>query len=542
MDENNQNPEENQKPNQHFIIDDFEIFEEIGSGAFSRVHIAKHIPTGCYCAAKVINVNLKNRELFTEIMREVSVFMQIDHPNICNLYRLSVINPDDASESDKIKFHISGENEITLVFFMEYATRGTLLELVNSRGGINEYEAQKLFVQIFEGLRHLHIYHFLVHRDLKLENILIDSQGKMKITDFGLASTYYNNQMRTFVGTAGYQPPEIIAGSEYSEKCDVWSLGVCLYAMITGSLPFSTQNRDFRVLIQEATQKKYHPKLSPNLVDLLKKMFEVSPSKRPTLLQLQNHPWLKGVQILSPNISPQPVIFYHVSNPSMIAKFKRRPFKFDSNTIEKFKQNILNQKQSSEATDQNSDIDERVESLKNKLSCGITDSDTATYFCLNRFLGEKPQKPVKSRPNPTIKFNQETNPEQSNQGLAQNQKHPPPPQKTGKGNLKNASSMPKDLSFPNIKRNENPAIRGSSHAFSKKPLTNVKSSPHFTNIDQNPTLDNKQNIHLHPQHISSTPQSKCQRPVSNKSSPIMASVNWLFKKPFSKTTPKKKPI
>ena len=276
MQENNQK-QDNQDSKEQFIIDEFEILEEIGSGAFSHVHIARHIPTGCYCAAKIINLDLKKKELFKEIMREVSVFMQIDHPNICNLYRLSALNYENASEKEKIKFHISNENESVLIFFMEYATRGTLLEYVNSRNGIPEPEAKKLFIQIFEGLRHLHIYHFLVHRDLKLENILIDSKGKMKITDFGLASTYYNNKMRTFVGTAGYQPPEIIAGYEYDEKCDVWSLGVCLYALVTGCLPFSTQNRDHRMLIQEATQKIYPPRLSPMLVDLLKKMFEVTP-------------------------------------------------------------------------------------------------------------------------------------------------------------------------------------------------------------------------------------------------------------------------
>lgn len=544
MQENIQN-QESQEKGEQFIIDDFEILEEIGSGAFSHVHIAKHIPTGCYCAAKVINLDLQKKELFKEITREVSVFMQIDHPNICNLYRLSVLNFNDATEKERIKFHMSNENESVLIFFMEYATRGTLLEYVNSRNGVSEFEAKKLFIQIFEGLRHLHIYHFLVHRDLKLENILIDSKGNMKITDFGLASTYYNNKMRTFVGTAGYQPPEIIAGYEYDEKCDVWSLGVCLYALITGCLPFSTQNRDHRMLIQEATQKVYPPRLSPMLVDLLKKMFEVTPSKRPVLLQLQNHPWLKGVPILSPNISPQPVLFYRVTNISMISKFKRKPFKISNEVVDKFRQLILTQKNG--MTDENNDIEERIQKLTDNLSSGFTDSDTTSYFCLLHFLGEKPQKPVKHKPEMTKKVNPDTNLPQKNQDNSPTQannhflQQQPPPQKSGKGNLKNASSMPKDLSYPSIKKSENHQLRGQGPTFQRKPLSNVKSTPHFTNIESKSSPENQQSP-PHPQHIPSPPQARCQRSVSHKASPIMASVNWLFKKPFSKTTPKKKPV
>ena len=345
------------------IVDDFEIMEQIGSGAFSHVHIAKHIPTSCFCAAKVINLKGMKREEFVGIMREVSIFMQVDHPNVCNLYRLSLHNEQ-------------------LVFFMEYATKGTLLSYVNSKGGLNEFEAQKLFIQIFAGLRHLHIFHFLVHRDLKLENILIDQNGNMKITDFGLSGTYYNNVMRTFVGTAGYQPPEIIAGSEYDEKCDVWSLGVCLFAMLTDCLPFSTQTNNVRALIKEATEKKYPANFSPALVDLFKKMFEVRPSARPTLIQLQTHPWLRGLQQLGMNVAPQPIIFYNVTNMSQISRFKRRSFKPEQAALDR----CVKEK----------GID--AEALKQNLLKGITDSDTTTYFCYRLYLPDKPPLPAPPKP------------------------------------------------------------------------------------------------------------------------------------------------
>lgn len=355
-------PQENSKGNPSVIVDEFEILEQIGAGAFSHVHIAKHIPTGCYCAAKIIDLPHLKEDEFIGIMREVSVFMQVDHPNICNLYRLSITD-------DK------------LIFFMEYASRGTLLEYVNAKGGLTEFEAQRYFIQIFSALRHLHMYHFLVHRDLKLENILIDSKGNMKVTDFGLAGTYYNNIMRTFVGTAGYQPPEILAGNEYNEKCDVWSLGVCLYAMVSGSLPFSTQNASYRALVQEAEEMTF-PKFSPGLIDLLKKMFIIRPNERPSLIQLQNHPWLRGVQILGTNIAPQPVMFYKVPSVSVIKKFQRRPLKPDQKVLEMCAEKGIN-----------------TEELTNMLKNGQTTSQTTIYFCLLHPLFQKPEKP-KPKPKP----------------------------------------------------------------------------------------------------------------------------------------------
>ena len=347
------------------IVDDFEILEQIGKGGFSHVHIARHIPTDNYCAAKVIELGTMGPDEFNGMLREVSVFMQVDHPNICNLYRLSVVNE-------------------TLIFFMEFATRGTLLDYVNSKGGLNEFEAQLIFCQLFTALRHLHIFHFLVHRDLKLENVLLDAKGNVKLTDFGLSSTYYNNIMRTFVGTPGYQPPEILSGSEYNEKCDVWSLGVCLYAMLTGNLPFSTQNMNARSLIDDVMSFVYPSNFSPQVVDLLKKMFEVRPNDRPSLTQLQMHPWLRGVPQMCANVAPQPIIFYKVNNAQGVLKFKRRSMKADPNIVQKC-----------EGIDQ--------EQLMVDLKNGVTNANTVMYFFKMRPLATKPViKPPEIKKPPPI--------------------------------------------------------------------------------------------------------------------------------------------
>jgi serine/threonine protein kinase len=337
------------------VVDDFEIMEQIGAGGFSRVHFAKHLPTSNFCAAKIVDLSSVESSALSGMMREVSVFMQVNHPNVCNLYRLSVHNEE-------------------LVFFIEYAARGTLLELVNRRNGLNEFEAQRLFSQLFAAVRHLHIYHFLVHRDLKLENVLLDQKGNVKLTDFGLSGTYYDNVMHTFVGTGGYQAPEILAGSEYDEKCDIWSLGVCLWAMVSGGLPFSTQNHSARMLVQEVGELVYPRSFSPLLTDLIRRMFAVKPHERPTLLQLQGHPWLKDLQQLGTNVAPQPIIFYRVPNIQGILKFKRRPVKADPKLIEKCAAMGLN-----------------VKLLAEQLRTGQTSELTASYFFCMYPLAQKPE-------------------------------------------------------------------------------------------------------------------------------------------------------
>jgi serine/threonine protein kinase len=336
------------------VLDDFEILEQIGVGGFSEVHLARHIPTSNYCAAKIVNLGNLNDHEFASTMREVSVFMQVEHPHICTLYRLSV-------------------HGTQLIFFMEFAPCGTLLDRVNRSKGLKEVEARPLFNQIFDAVRHLHVTHFLVHRDLKLENVLLDSGGNVKVTDFGLSGTNYNNLLRTFVGTPGYQPPEILANAGYTEKCDVWSLGVCLYAMVSSALPFGTRISDYRTLSDDAQRLVYPVTFSPLLVDLLKRMFTVRPGDRPGMMELQTHPWLHGLTQLGTNIAPRPIVFYQVSSIARIAKFKRRSIRPDPALL-------------GQCVAQGIDEAALTEQLKN----GATTAETTLYFMLSRPLQVKP--------------------------------------------------------------------------------------------------------------------------------------------------------
>lgn len=348
-------------------IDNFLIMEQFSSGGFSHVHFAEHLPTRTFCAAKVIDLSIQNKKGVNGILREISVFMQIYHPNIVSLYKLSQVGN-------------------LLIFFQEYATNGTLLEYVNKTHGLMENEARRIFRELFSAIRHVHYYHFLAHRDLKLENILLDKDNNVKLIDFGLAGTFYCNTLRTFVGTPGYTPPEIIAGFEYSEKCDVWCLGICLFIMLTSTHPFTSQIHEYQKLVKEAEAFIPPIGISNECEDLLKKMLNPYPSKRPSLMQLQNHPWLQPLTPVSTKIAPMPIIFYKINNYSDIMKFKRRPEALDQAIIDKC------------VAEFNVDKDSLLNDLKN----GIISDNSALYYILAKPLYEKPEKPSSHLP-PLIK-------------------------------------------------------------------------------------------------------------------------------------------
>jgi serine/threonine protein kinase len=191
----------------------------------------------------------------------------------------------------------------------ELATGGELMDFVTSSGRLSEKDARKFFRQIVSGLSHIHDSQ-VVHRDLKLENILLDKNRNVLISDFGLGRTFDANNtenMMTFCGTPNYAAVELIMGNPYNGvKSDIWSLGVILYILVTGQRPFTGPTVGIlykRIRLIEYERPNY---LSPELLELFTKIFVKDPKKRIDMEGIRNHPWICAeegpVEIYKPRI------------------------------------------------------------------------------------------------------------------------------------------------------------------------------------------------------------------------------------------------
>ena len=177
---------------------------------------------------------------------------------------------------------------------MEYADNGSMLEYVNSQGKLAEEEARKYFAELVSALDYLHNKKYVAHRDLKAENILLNSDGSIRLVDFGLSREFTKTcpNMNTACGSPAYAAPEMIQGHPYTKAADMWSAGVVLYAMVCGSLPF--EDDSVQTLLQKVvyTEARFPETLSRSVVDLLKRLLAKSPEERITLSRVKEHPWL----------------------------------------------------------------------------------------------------------------------------------------------------------------------------------------------------------------------------------------------------------
>ncbi|XP_031442315.1 testis-specific serine/threonine-protein kinase 5-like isoform X2 [Clupea harengus] len=182
---------------------------------------------------------------------------------------------------------------------LELALRGDLLEHINTvsqnKGspGLSEDEARRIFQQIVSAVKHCHSSH-IVHRDLKCENILLDEGGFVKLTDFGFANSYSDKNvlMSTFCGSVAYTAPEILMSHKYNgEMADLWSLGVILYAIVTGKLPYKEKHP--RKLVQLLRKElPFHTPVSTACQDLITRLLQWQPSARLSLDQICCHHWM----------------------------------------------------------------------------------------------------------------------------------------------------------------------------------------------------------------------------------------------------------
>ena len=251
------------------------IFQKkIGQGTFGKVILAKDELTEEKVAIKILDKKKILKETsITKLEREIKILKLLRHDNIVHLFNVI-------------------ETNSYLYLIMEYIKGIELFDYINTKHLLNENEACKFFQQIISGIEYLGKIK-VTHRDLKPENLLISNNGIIKIVDFGLSNTYFeNNLLSTACGSPCYAPPEMVRGKKYSGiSADIWSSGVVLYAMLCGSLPFEDNDND--KLYKKISEGKFLiPQfLSEYAVDFLQGILKVDPDKRFTIEQIKSHPW-----------------------------------------------------------------------------------------------------------------------------------------------------------------------------------------------------------------------------------------------------------
>uniref|UniRef100_A0A4W4EJN9 calcium/calmodulin-dependent protein kinase n=1 Tax=Electrophorus electricus TaxID=8005 RepID=A0A4W4EJN9_ELEEL len=263
------------------FTDEYQLYEELGKGAFSVVRRCVKKSTSQEYAAKIINTKKLSARDHQKLEREARICRLLKHPNIVRLH-------DSISEEG---FHY-------LVF--DLVTGGELFEDIVAREYYSEADASHCINQILESVSHIH-QHDIVHRDLKPENLLLASKMKgaaVKLADFGLAIEVQGDQQAWFgfAGTPGYLSPEVLRKDPYGKPVDIWACGVILYILLVGYPPF--WDEDQHKLYQQIKAGAYDfpspewDTVTPEAKNLINQMLTINPAKRITADQALKHPWV----------------------------------------------------------------------------------------------------------------------------------------------------------------------------------------------------------------------------------------------------------
>ncbi|XP_051539802.1 calcium/calmodulin-dependent protein kinase type II subunit beta-like isoform X9 [Myxocyprinus asiaticus] len=263
------------------FTDEYQLYEELGKGAFSVVRRCVKLCTGQEYAAKIINTKKLSARDHQKLEREARICRLLKHPNIVRLH-------DSISEEG---FHY-------LLF--DLVTGGELFEDIVAREYYSEADASHCIHQILESVSHIH-HHDIVHRDLKPENLLLASKCKnaaVKLADFGLAIEVQGDQQAWFgfAGTPGYLSPEVLRKEAYGKPVDIWACGVILYILLVGYPPF--WDEDQHKLYQQIKAGAYDfpspewDTVTPEAKNLINQMLTINPTKRITAQEALKHPWV----------------------------------------------------------------------------------------------------------------------------------------------------------------------------------------------------------------------------------------------------------
>lgn len=307
------------------IVSNYDVGEEIGSGAFGTVNIGKDRTTGEKVAIKCISkTKIQKRNMGPQVKKEINTMKKLDHPNIV-----------------RIKEVLMSNSHLYLV--LEYAEGGELFSKIARHGRLSESVSKRYFKQVMEAVRFCHNL-YICHRDIKPENILLDSGDNVKVADFGFASimepepdpqhdsaaqlsliqedgeegetlqplrefvpdsdtppkinkfrplpSKKMQKLSTMCGTTQYMAPEIVNRNSYrGDKADIWSCGVVLFVVVSGYLPFDSNNPDIVVEKIKAGRFKLPPTISDLARDVITKMLTPNPLLRPGAKTILAHEW-----------------------------------------------------------------------------------------------------------------------------------------------------------------------------------------------------------------------------------------------------------
>ncbi|KAM8820419.1 serine/threonine-protein kinase SIK1 [Eudromia elegans] len=270
----------------------YDIERTLGKGNFAVVKLARHRVTKTQVAIKIIDKTRLDPSNLEKIYREVQIMKLLNHPNIIKLYQVM-------------------ETKDMLYIVTEFAKNGEMFDHLTSNGHLSENEARKKFWQILSAVEYCHSHH-IVHRDLKTENLLLDANMNIKLADFGFGNFYKSGEpLSTWCGSPPYAAPEVFEGKEYEgPHLDIWSLGVVLYVLVCGSLPFDGPN--LPTLRQRVLEGRFRIPyfMSEDCETLIRRMLVVDPTKRITISQIKQHKWMQA----DPSLQQQQSLSFSMQN------------------------------------------------------------------------------------------------------------------------------------------------------------------------------------------------------------------------------------
>ncbi|XP_050012389.1 serine/threonine-protein kinase SIK2 isoform X4 [Alexandromys fortis] len=266
----------------------YDIEGTLGKGNFAVVKLGRHRITKTEVAIKIIDKSQLDAVNLEKIYREVQIMKMLDHPHIIKLYQVM-------------------ETKSMLYLVTEYAKNGEIFDYLANHGRLNESEARRKFWQILSAVDYCH-GRKIVHRDLKAENLLLDNNMNIKIADFGFGNFFKTGELlATWCGSPPYAAPEVFEGQQYEgPQLDIWSMGVVLYVLVCGALPFDGPT--LPILRQRVLEGRFRIPyfMSEDCEHLIRRMLVLDPSKRLSIAQIKEHKWmLIEVPVQRPILYPQ---------------------------------------------------------------------------------------------------------------------------------------------------------------------------------------------------------------------------------------------